>query len=276
MRRESLAEIRDRTCKPLDSWWTVVLVDPYAVRLVRLVSPWRRVTPDRLTALSAVFGLAAAACFAAPGRWWPVAGALFFHLGFVADCMDGKLARLRGSGSLFGAWCDFMLDRLRAIGCAAALMGGHYLRTGQVRYLWLVALVIALDLLRYLNAGQITQLREEAERARAAYAIGLPVAPPDSHRGRVKAALAARRIRVHLFSGIEFEMTVFVIGPVTGFIGGAALAAAVLLAIFELRLVVHLWQVTRAPAVHSLPTASISVSHSITAEASLIRQPAGG
>ncbi|GAA2639302.1 CDP-alcohol phosphatidyltransferase family protein [Paractinoplanes durhamensis] len=277
MRRDSLAEVRGRTCKPLDAWWTVLLVDPYAVRLVRLVSPWRWVTPNRLTALSAVLGLGAAICFVAPGRWWPAAGALLFHLAFVADCMDGKLARLRGDGSLFGAWCDFMLDRVRAIVCAAALMGGQYLRTGEVRYLWLVALVIAVDLMRYLNGGQVAQVREAALQGRTAYAIGA-----ESRRGRLKTALAARRIRVHLFSGIEFEMTVFVIGPLIGLvggaalIGGAALAAAALLVIFELRLVHHLWLVTRLSPVHSVPTASGSVRHSMSPEASLIRQPAGG
>ncbi|GIF22050.1 hypothetical protein Ate02nite_47800 [Paractinoplanes tereljensis] len=224
-------------------------------------------TPNRLTALSAVLGLGAAACFAGPGRWWPVLGALLFHLGFVADCMDGKLARLRGGGSPFGGWCDFMLDRLRAILCAAALMGGEYLRSGQVRYLWLVALVISLDLLRYLNAGQVSQVRDLYRKNRAA--------PTRSRRGLVKAALAARRIRVHLFSGIEFEMTVFVIGPVTGFVGGVALAAAALLVIFELRLVHHLWRITRQPVVHSVPTAAGSMGHSLAAEASLVRQPAG-
>jgi phosphatidylglycerophosphate synthase len=270
MRRDSLVEVRARTCKPLDSWWTVLLVDPYAVRLVRLVSGWPWVTPNRLTGLSAVLGLGAAAGFAGPGRWWPVLGALLFHLAFVADCMDGKLARLRGGGSPFGAWCDFILDRLRAMLCAAALMGGQYLRTGQVRYLWLVALVIGLDLLRYLNGGQVTQLREACGPD-----TGRAVAPPRSRRGRLKAALAARRIRVHLFGGIEFEMTVFVIGPITGFVGGAALVAAALLVIFELRLVRHLWQVTREPVVHSVPTAAGSADHSIAAEASLVRQPAG-
>ena len=282
MRRIPLHEVRRRTCKPLDSWWTVLLVDPYATRLVRLVAPWRWVTPNRLTALAAVFGLGAAACFAGPGRWWPVAGALLFHCGFVADCMDGKLARLRDEGSLFGGWCDFMLDRLRAIVCAAALMGGQYLHTGQIRYLWLIALVISCDLLRYLNAGQVTLLREAVERARITYARersetlgGKAAERPSSLGGRVKEGLAGRRIRTHLISGIEFEMAVFVIGPLIGFIGAAALLAAALLALFELRIVRYAWRVTRAAAIHSLATASGPAAHSIRTDASVVRQSTG-
>ena len=289
MRRIPLHEVRRRTCKPLDSWWTVLLVDPYATRLVRLVSPWRRVTPNRLTALAAVFGLGAAACFAGPGRWWPVLGALLFHCGFVADCMDGKIARLRDEGSLFGGWCDFMLDRLRAIVCAAALMGGQYLHTGQVRYLWLIALVIGCDLLRYLNAGQVALLREAVE-ARSETLGNAPAAPaadgdrapssgggraPSSGGGRLKAALAGRRIRTHLFSGIEFEMAVFVIGPLIGFVGTTAIVAAVLLAVFELRIVRYAWRVTRPAAIHSLATASGPAPHSLRTDASVVRQASG-
>jgi len=274
MRRIPLHEVRRRTCKPLDSWWTVLLVDPYATRLVRLVSPWRRVTPNRLTALAAVLGLGAAGCFAGPGRWWPVLGALLFHCGFVADCMDGKIARLRDEGSLFGGWCDFMLDRLRAIVCAAALMGGQYLHTGQIRYLWLIALVISCDLLRYLNAGQVTLLREAVEQARSQSLTGSPVVP-SPRGGRVKEGLAVRRIRTHLISGIEFEMAVFVIGPLIGFIGATAVVAALLLVLFELRIVRYAWRVTRSAAIHSLATASGSAPHSMRADASVVRQSSG-
>ena len=49
--RLSLDEIRDRTYKDRDAWWTVWLVDPLAARLVRLVAPYRWITPNLLTAL---------------------------------------------------------------------------------------------------------------------------------------------------------------------------------------------------------------------------------
>jgi hypothetical protein len=47
--RFTLDEVRARTYKDRDAWWTVWLVDPLASRLVRLVAPYRSVTPNRLT-----------------------------------------------------------------------------------------------------------------------------------------------------------------------------------------------------------------------------------
>jgi CDP-alcohol phosphatidyltransferase-like enzyme len=253
----TMDEIRQRTYKPRDAWWTVLLVDPLAARLVRLVAPHRWITPNVLTVIATVIGLGAAGCFAMQTRWWLVAGALLFHVSFIVDCMDGKIARLNGTGSLFGAWFDFVFDRLRVFVCALALMGGQYQRTDDVAYLWLLVAVIFLDLFRYLNGGQMTKVRQEM-RDRLAEARGPlaePLADADAERAadpapsfkrRVGNWLRSHRIRTHLFSGIEFEMTVFIVGPLIGFVIPTAIVAGALLLVFEAWLVVKLYQATRS------------------------------
>ncbi len=260
MQRYSLGEIRERTYKPVDAWWTVLLVDPVASRLVRLVAPIRWITPNRLTTLALLLALAAAACFSRQSHGWLILGAALFHLGFVVDCMDGKVARLNGSGSLFGAWSDFMVDRLRAILCAIALMGGQYLRTGDQVYLWLATAVVGLDLLRYLNSAQMGKVRA-VMRMQREQVYGLPSElsvpgtiprsgavrqdPPTTHREWLASLFRSPRIRSHLFSGIEFEMAVFIVGPLTGWVSSVTIVASVLLVIFELRLIRLLWRATR-------------------------------
>jgi phosphatidylglycerophosphate synthase len=254
----SLDEVRERTYKPRDAWWTVLLVDPLAARLVRLVAPYRRITPNLLTVIATVIGLGAAVCFAMQSRWWLVAGALLFHASFVVDCMDGKIARLNGTGSLFGAWFDFVFDRLRVFVCALALFGGQYHRTGDVTYLWLLAVVIFLDLFRYLNGSQMTKVRQEM-RDRLAEARGPLYVPPEGTdpsvtdpspglKRRVGNFLRGHRIRTHLFSGIEFEMTVFIVGPLIGLVIPTTIVAGALLLVFEAWLVSKLYQHT-----HSFP-----------------------
>ena len=68
----------------------------------------------------------------------------------------------------------------------------------------------------------------------------MPAGPARSPYERVRNALLRHRIRIHLFSGIEFEMTVFVIGPLIGFVFWTSIVAGVLLLLFEALLVVRL------------------------------------
>jgi len=251
VRRSSLQEIREQTFKARDAWWTVLLVDPLAARLVRLVAPYRWITPNLLTGLATLLGVGSAACFLAQDRWWLAAGAALFHLSFIVDCMDGKIARLNGTGSMFGAWFDFVFDRLRVFMCALALFGGQYARTGEVAYLWTLSIVTFLDLFRYLNSQQMAKtrqaMREELEEALGPVPTAPTAAPtpPRGPRARLRSALLRRRIRTHLVSGIEFEMAVFIIAPLTGWIIVTSLAAGALLMAFELFLIVRLWQTTR-------------------------------
>jgi hypothetical protein len=274
--RPTLAEIRERTYKTKDAWWTVLLVDPIAARLVRLVAPYRWITPNLLTVVATVIGLGSAACFALGGRWWLIAGAALFHVSFIVDCMDGKIARLNGTGSIFGGWFDFMFDRVRIFICTLALFGGQYIHTGGPIYLWLSTIVIFLDLFRYLNGGQIAKYNRQmnaaisdarglhvepepeadleadlaaAETQAAEPTATAPAAAPTSLPGRIRAGLRKRRIRPHLVSGIEFEMFVFIIGPLTGWVIGTTIVSGVLLLGFELLLTLRLWLTTqRFPA----------------------------
>jgi phosphatidylglycerophosphate synthase len=275
VQRMSLEDVRAATYKPKDSWWTVFLVDPYASRLVRLVAGYRWVTPNRLTLLGTVLGLGSAACFALADRWWLLAGVVLFHLSFVVDCMDGKLARLQDSGSIFGVWLDYIIDRFKVLTCGVALMGGLYRDTDRMVYLWLAFGVVVLDLFHYLDLLRIAQvkrqMRNQLAAAREAWeerelweaaAAGKAPQPreekrPDAgqrqnqRRGRyvqIRDFLLRNRIRPNVISGVEFQMAIFIVGPL---IGPAAVIPVTLLAIgalgtFELVSIYRLWRTSKA------------------------------
>ncbi|MEU4692564.1 CDP-alcohol phosphatidyltransferase family protein [Actinoplanes sp. NPDC023714] len=278
--RPTLATIRERTYKRRDAWWTVWLVDPLAARLVWLVAPWRWVTPNRLTFGAFLVGLGSAYCFWRQDYTWLVAGAVLYHLSFVLDCMDGKIARLNGTGSLFGTWLDYVFDRLRVLACAIGLFGGQYMRTEEVVYPLLATLVIFMDMFRYLNALQMSRVKlsMKEQLLAAAQAAGTkrpeyveetdeetpvanayPDADPtqatvDVHGDfrtrfslfvRIRNMLLRQRIRAHVFSGIEFMMFVFIVGPVIGQIVITTVVSSVLLAAFEALLVFKLWTTTK-------------------------------
>ncbi|WP_433826686.1 CDP-alcohol phosphatidyltransferase family protein [Actinoplanes sp. CA-015351] len=252
----TLQEIRERTYKPVDAWWTVLLVDPLASRLVRLVAPHRWITPNVLTLFATVLGVGAMVGFAIGDRWALAAGAILFHLSFVVDCMDGKIARLNGTGTIFGQWLDFVLDRVRVFFCAITLFGGQYLQTDNVAYLWVMAVAVFLDLFRYLNSQQMAKVRRvmrdqilelqpqvEALPETAAEPLDeMPAAQagPPSFRRRIGNTLRRNRIRTHLFSGIEYEMSVFIIGPLLGLVIPVTILAGAALLVFELFLILKL------------------------------------
>ncbi|MEU8797112.1 CDP-alcohol phosphatidyltransferase family protein, partial [Spirillospora sp. NPDC048819] len=85
----TLEDVRQRTYKARDAWWTVLLVDPLASRLVKVTANRTKVTPNQLTVAALLLGLGAAACFATASWPWLLTGALLYHLSFTLDCMDG-------------------------------------------------------------------------------------------------------------------------------------------------------------------------------------------
>jgi len=261
----SLAQIR-ATYKRRDAWWTVLLVDPLAGRLVRIAAGAGWVTPTRLTVTAFLSGLGAAGAFLAGTPGWLIAGALLYHLGFVIDCMDGKLARLRGTDSILGSWLDFVLDRVRVVLCLGALFGGQFQQTGEPLFLLFAIGAVFFALFGYLNGAEtdkalarMAKLVAADRPARAAAgsdghpATGAGPAPaPPAGLDRVRAALHRHRIRVNLVSGVEFEMFLLVVAPLAaalwrpeGLLWVAA-AATLLLVGFELALMARFWITARS------------------------------
>ncbi|MEV0235705.1 CDP-alcohol phosphatidyltransferase family protein [Nonomuraea sp. NPDC050786] len=269
MRTYSLDDVHE-TRKRRDSWWTVYFVDPVACRVALQVANHTRLTPNGLTVFSLVLGAVSAACFATNQL---IAGAVVFYLSFMIDCVDGKIARLKGTGTPFGLWLDYVGDRVRVVLCAGGLAYGQYALTSDVRHVLLGAAVAVLDLFRYVNAPQMKRVREVVREERGEREPDedlieplerVPLAErtrrPRSFPKRFNRFLARHRVRSHLISGIEFHAAVFVVAPLAGawaLIPLAALAGALLLA-NEIFLVYRLWRFTRR---HDVASAQESREH---------------
>lgn len=88
---------------------------PLDARLARrLVAPLEttRATPNHLTTLRLVLGLAAAFCLAQGSIAWANIGAFVFAFSNFVDHTDGELARMSGTSSRFGHWYDLISDAL--------------------------------------------------------------------------------------------------------------------------------------------------------------------
>jgi phosphatidylglycerophosphate synthase len=265
----TVAEVKARTAKERDSWWTVLLVDPLALRLTRLVAPLRRLTPNRITLIAFAFGMLAAVCFAQADRGWLIAGAALYYISFLWDCVDGKIARLNNTGTIFGVWLDFILDQVRVIICVSALFGAQYLTTRNVAYLVLGAGVLTVELFHYVNSQEIflinTEMRTRLDAARTQAGVVVEENPADAKKrpgdrsmldltggaggrlfGRLRGALRRSRIRARLVGGIEFQMAVLIIAPLTGWIIPVTVVAGALMIVFELAVIYMVYRATRS------------------------------
>lgn len=170
---------------------------PLAGWLVRWLMP-TAVTPNQLTAVSCVLGLAAAATLSLGS--WPafILGALLLQLSVVVDCADGQLARAKGLGSHWGEVFDHTSDDLTFFLVSLALcLTVWQTDLGPIGKLFLVTASFAAALL--LTASQY--FYNEEYRTVAHRGVGGGVRddrervltacrrPGQGWRGRVKQAL---------------------------------------------------------------------------------------
>ncbi len=89
-------------------------------------------SPNQMTLISTLIGLAAAPCFLSISQPMQIAGALLFLLHSILDGCDGELARLKFSGSRLGGVLDFCSDNLVHIAVFACMGIGLGMASGNV------------------------------------------------------------------------------------------------------------------------------------------------
>jgi hypothetical protein len=137
-------EMLDSAVKATDGFFTTYFVSTWS----RYVARWaarRGLTPNQVTVASLCIGIAAAAGFATGERAGLIAGAVLLYLAFVADCVDGQLARYTRQFSKFGAWLDSILDRTKEYVAFAGLAIG----AGTAEVWALAAAALTLQTVRH-------------------------------------------------------------------------------------------------------------------------------
>ncbi|MGH7860572.1 MAG: CDP-alcohol phosphatidyltransferase family protein [Candidatus Binatia bacterium] len=86
-------------------------------------------TPNQITILGTLVGLASAALLADGAHRLAVLGAIVFQLAAVIDCVDGEVARIQLKESAFGRWLDLSLDQVTHVAIFAAI-AVHSFRRG--------------------------------------------------------------------------------------------------------------------------------------------------
>ena len=155
--RYSFEEVKD-SAKLIDAWWTVKIIDPIAFRLTYLFANYTNFTPNLISLFALIFGLVSAYFFLKGDYLNLILGAIAMELSFVFDCVDGKIARLKKTGTQFGAYWDFLQDRLVQFVALFALIWGQYQLTGNTDFWILGTIYVFADALHRTSSFHMQNL----------------------------------------------------------------------------------------------------------------------
>ena len=125
-----------------------------------------RMSPNFVTVISFIVGIAAALSFAQGDRWFLVLGALLLQLSLILDCVDGEVARATHRFSVIGAWLDASTDRVKEYAVYAGLAAGAVVTGVESQLAWGIALILMIvQTARHMgdyNFAAIQKMREAA------------------------------------------------------------------------------------------------------------------
>jgi len=127
-------EIRG-TDKLGSSWWEHFVLKPFIYKLTFLFANYTKITPNQITIMSFIFGLLSAYSFLKGTLYYLIIGAFLFECSFILDYTDGRIARLKGLNSIFGAYFDIISDFTKYFFIILCLAYGQYLLTNDVSFL---------------------------------------------------------------------------------------------------------------------------------------------
>ncbi len=169
-----------------DGFYSTMVVRRASKPLTRMAirAGW---TPNAITIVSLIVGLAAAASFAA-GSWaWVLAGAVFLQLSLVIDCVDGEVARATGRFSSLGAWLDAATDRVKEFAVYAGLAIGAG-RNGDDVW-WVAIVLIVLQTSRHMSDYDFARIQKTREAQAPRADIRDPSDPLPEGEGRLAGAV---------------------------------------------------------------------------------------
>ena len=162
--------------KPTDGIVSRKLNRHISLQVTRALLKWP-VTPNQMTVVAALFGLAAIVVVVIRGTSGLIPGALLLLVQSILDGCDGEISRLKYLRSRLGEWLDQLFDDVVNVGYFAAV-GYTLYRAGSVPAGWITlvgvishliyqaALYTAL-LTRGGGSGSVTSIRWWGQRAAA-------------------------------------------------------------------------------------------------------------
>ena len=146
-------------------------------------------SPNVITALSFLIGVAAAALFASGQWWWVLLGAVLLQVSLIIDCVDGEVARATRQFTSVGAWLDAATDRVKEFAVYAGLAIGATRMGGDTWgvNVWLIAIaLIVVQTTRHVSDYDFARV----QRLREASVPRVDIREPHDGFGQAQGVLA--------------------------------------------------------------------------------------
>lgn len=140
MKKYSKTDIKN-SLKP-DTWWTVIITDPIAIRLLYLIINRTSISPNEISLIAISLVFISALLFSMGSYIWLLLGAFLWQISFILDCMDGKLARLKNKITKKGYLLETIHTQIECSICPLALAYGQFVRTEDFTYITLLLLAL--------------------------------------------------------------------------------------------------------------------------------------
>ena len=128
--------ICDKLKKGTDGPVSQILNRPISLRISKLLLK-TGITPNQISVLSFVIGLAGASFFFTGEYLYLILGAMLFHIHSIVDGCDGEVARLKLRQTKYGGWLDSVLDRYADAAIILGLAYGYWSITGDMT-IWII------------------------------------------------------------------------------------------------------------------------------------------
>jgi len=122
--------------KDTDGPVSKILNRPISLRISKLLLK-TGITPNQISVLSFVIGLAGASFFFIGEYFYLILGGILVHIHSIVDGCDGEVARLKLRQTKYGGWLDSVLDRYVDAAIILGLIYGYWSITGDIT-IWII------------------------------------------------------------------------------------------------------------------------------------------
>ena len=124
-----------------EPWINVIIFKYITIPLVYFIVNYTKITPNTISIISLIFGMSSAYFYFTNEVF---CGGLFYLISYIFDAIDGKVARIKGSGKPYGEWLDMAIDRLNLTFISTAIACNYFVDFEDVSILFLNSFFLGL------------------------------------------------------------------------------------------------------------------------------------